>query len=508
MATHAPTSETSSLRNRLSHFFYDEEVPYGLACVRIIMPLVLLIPTLERLPYVRELYSSDGAPASLFNTFGLPVLWPALPATVVVAAYGALIFCLLASSAGWFTRFSLTASTILYIFFTMTDAVSTVTKYTVIATHVLLLLSMSQCGAIWSFDAWRKGIHRNTWPGEHSVDWPRSAAWPRRLMQIMIGVVYFGAAITKMHTPAYFNGDQMIFWMLSNWNFSNPIGELLTLAPTVIVVFAYIAIVWEVLFLFVGWSGWGRVAMLSLGVIFHLMTTLVLGLYVFPMVTITIYLSFLNEHDVRRIARFVRRVRRRFQGAKRAAATPGLVQFRAPEWARLPSGAVFSLGLLGIMAVGVQLEYLADPYGMRRPEGPYPLRELDREHVQQMLRPTEALRESDKFYAMDLGTTQIGGFLIDRRREFTQGERVIIEISLNPPHEDMWVECNLHDANDRMVDRVGQIVPREYSRAYANYTFGTAVEPGQYFIVLKSSGQEITRREITVHPPRISAVAN
>jgi len=506
MATLTPT-KNASLPSQIREFFYKEEVPYGPALVRIVMPLVLLVPTLQRWPFVRELYSADGSPAPLWETFGHPGMLPELPGSVAVAAYCAMIFFLIASSVGWFTRLSLVASLVLYTFFTMTDALGTVTKYTVIASHVLLLLSLSRCGAIWSVDAWLAGIRRNSWPGEPSVNWPQSAIWPRRLLQILIGVTYLGAAITKMHTPAFFGGDQLIFWMLSNWNFSNPVGEYLTLLPTLLVLFAYIAIIWEVLFLFLCWRGWGRVAMLSLGVTFHLMTTLILGLYIFPMVTITVYLSFVNEQDVARFARLGRRLRRRLRSAKPVAA-PIVSRFRVPEWARLPAPAAFGLGLLGVIALGVQVEYLSDPYGLRRSEGPYALQEIDSDLVREMLKPADALREQDKFYAMDIGTTQVGGFLVDHRREFTQGERAIVEISLNTPHEDLWVECNLHDAENRTVDRVGQVVPREFSRAYANYTFTTAIEPGEYYIVLKSSGQEITRRKLVLHPVRVSAVAN
>lgn len=508
MATYAPSADDLSLRQRIGQFFFDEEVPYGLAVVRIVMPLVLLFPTLERLPFMRELYSSDGAPASLWETFGRPDVWPVLPGTVAVALYCAMIFFLLASSAGWFSRISLIASTVLYTYFTMTDAVSTVTKYTVIASHILLLLSLSNCGAVWSLDAWRKGIRRNSWPGTPAVARPKFPAWQRRLMQILVGVIYFGAAITKMHTPSYFNGDQLIFWMLSNWNFANPVGEYLTLVPALLVMFAYVAIVWEILFLFACWRGWGRRIMLTLGVMFHLMTTLTLGLYVFPMVAITIYFCFLNEQDVRHIAWYARRVGRKFGHAPHRPTLPTGIPHRLPEWAQLPAPAAFALCMLGSVAMGVQLEHLADPYGMRRPDGPYTLRELDRNQVQAMLQPTESLREADKFYAMDVGTTQVGGFLVDHRSEFTQGERVIIEISLNSPHEDMWVECNLHDAENRMIDRVGQVVPREFNRAYANYMLANSVEPGEYFIVLKSGGEEVARRKIVLHPARMAAVAN
>ncbi|GIT28627.1 MAG: hypothetical protein Ct9H300mP1_06730 [Planctomycetaceae bacterium] len=46
-------------------------------------------------------------------------------------------------------------------------------------------------------------------------------AWPRRLMQLLIGLIYLGAAITKIHTPTFFSGDQLRFWLMTDVNNSN-----------------------------------------------------------------------------------------------------------------------------------------------------------------------------------------------------------------------------------------------------------------------------------------------
>src|SRR5690606_7792596 len=94
---------------------------------------------------------------------------------------------------------------------------------------------------------------------------PRFPVWPRRLVQILVGVVYFGAAMTKIHTSSYFNGDQMLFWMLTHVNGRHPVGEWLAIYPALLVVGAYIAIVWEILFLFLAWRGPGRVVMIAMG---------------------------------------------------------------------------------------------------------------------------------------------------------------------------------------------------------------------------------------------------
>lgn len=510
MTTIHRTSDVDGLRDRIRRFFYAPEVPYGLAVVRILLPLALLGAMGPRWFHARELYSTDGATTPLWITYGYAKMLPELPGTVVVALFSALILFLVTSSLGWCTRLSLIASTILYTYFNMVDAVSTITKYSVIGTHGLLLLSLSQCGAVWSVDSWLKGRRRRTdpWPGVPTLDQPASPAWPRRLMQLLIGIVYFGAAITKMHTPEYFSGDQLQTWMITNVNFHHPLGEYLALHPALLVVFAYVTIVWEIVFVFLAWRGWGRRLILAFGACFHVMTTLTLGLYIFPMVCLSLYFSFLNEDDVRGIARTLRRWKRRFGWTRsgwatnrRARDVSGGLTISARPLLRTHSMTAFGCVVCAAAAVGVAVEYQMDPYGERRPEGPYELRELDADSVHKLLGPSKRLQEIDKFASFHVGTVMVGGILANRRREFHQGQTLTAQCALNTPHEDMWVECNLHDAKDRLILRAGKVIPREMLRCNFYYKLPDALDDGAYDLVLLSGGREVMRRRISVQAP-------
>ncbi|MCA9068825.1 MAG: HTTM domain-containing protein, partial [Planctomycetaceae bacterium] len=227
MSTDSPLRQEPRLSQRISDFFYREEVPFPLALVRIVMPLVLLSVMLPRWSRARELYSADGAPCPIAFVYGWADFLPNFSGEIVIVMHTVLLLALVASSLGWCTRLSLGISTVLYVYLNMQDSVSTMTKYSVIASHVMLLLTLSHCGAVWSVDSWLAGYRRrkNRTPGERSIDWPKFPVWPQRLIQLMIGLVYFGAAITKMHTPEFFSGDQMTYWMLSHVNFANPGGE-------------------------------------------------------------------------------------------------------------------------------------------------------------------------------------------------------------------------------------------------------------------------------------------
>ena len=286
------------LRERLNDFFFAEETPFGLAIVRILISIACLLVTVPRWIYTRELYSLDGAPSPLADGYGFFNFLPIPSGGMAVALMTILSFACFTACIGWCTRISMMIAAVLYTYLNLLDSLSTMTKYSVITSHVLFLLSVSQCGAVWSVDSWLRRRRLGLPRPRSLTDYPKFAAWPRRLTQVLIGAVYFGASLTKMHTPAYFSGDQLLHWMMTNVNNANPVGEWMTLFPQSLVLFAYIGIVWEVLFVFSSWSGWGRICMLSLGVLFHVMTTLTLGLYLFPITCISIYFSFLNSDDV------------------------------------------------------------------------------------------------------------------------------------------------------------------------------------------------------------------
>lgn len=494
-------SSVSNKSHNVSRFFFDEEVPFGLAIVRILLPLILLLDMVPRWFHARELYSLDGAAAPLAINYGYANFLPTPSGVVAVALASVLLLTLISASIGWCTRVSLVLATVLYTYLTLLDCLGTMTKYTVIASHGLLLLTMSDCGSLWSIDAILKHRRENgsmlqSLPG---AGHRRSAAWPRRLMQLLIGLVYLGAAFTKMHTPAFFSSDQMRQWMLTNVNSANPIGEWVSFYPGTLVVSAYITIVWEVLFVFIAWRGWGRFWMLLLGVLFHLGTALLLGLHIFPLVCCSIYFCFFNERDAQSIGRRLRRISRRgsrwaFAVRQATVRIPSLVPGRRP----LTANVVFGLCVPAVALAGVGAEYQLDPLHDRDASGRLALVELDPEVVKPMLRPSERIRESDKFLSFDLGSEMFGDVLVNHRDSFQYGERVLAQCTLTPPHEDMWIECNLHDSENRLIDRVGQVIDRTTLRS--NYVFEMlpALVPGRYFLVVRSGGQEITRRSFTL----------
>jgi hypothetical protein len=489
------TASSSTMRSRIHDFFYTEEPPYSLALVRIALPLVMLTMVLPRWQFARELYSTDGATAPLAIGYGYYHFLPEFSGSVAAALCTLLLFGMFALCVGWWSRLSAALCCVIYTYLSLLDAVSTMTKYSVIVTHLLLLLALSPCGAVWSVDAWLAPRHPDGGPSP-----PRFAAWPRRLMQLLIGFIYFGAAITKINTPEFLSGDQLHFWMLTHINFRHPIGEWLSLYPILIRIAGYVVIVWEMTFLFLVWNRFYRPWVLAAGVLFHLMTVLTLGLMIFPLTCYTCYLSFLEPEDIAQMRSMWRRLSARWPLWEALAArwTGWLASPRDwSAWQRPARAGFVALGAL-VTAGGVALEYHLDLYGERRPEGRYQLKPIAAELAARLLAPPQEIREVDKFFAVDTGTILAGDLLANRRKVFRHGEKLIAQCTLIPPHEDMWVECKIRDPDNRLVDRLGNIVLREQFRANFQYPITSAFAPGTYTLVFESAGREVIRKRIQI----------
>jgi hypothetical protein len=146
----------------------------------------------------------------------------------------------------------------------------------------------------------------------------------------------------------------------------------------------------------------------------------------------------------------------------------------------------------------VEKEY--DIYGHRRPEGRYQLIAIDPERAQQLLAPVSPQRDSDKFFAVDMGTFLASDIVAFRRNSFRQGENVIAQCSLIPPHEDMVIECKIRDSENRIVDKRVEIATREMFRVNLRFPIPEDMRPGEYFLHVETAGRHVLKKKFTVLP--------
>lgn len=499
-----------SIAEKVRRFFFAREVPYGMALVRILLPAVLMVDIVRRWPWAREFYSTDGASAPLATNFGYPGFLPEFSAPVAVALFTALMVFLATASVGWCSRISLIGSTVLYFYFAMLDCLSTINKYSVISVHLLLLLSLSHCGDLWSVDAWLRRRRIRMLDPAASVSDPRSSIWAQRLAQILFGMIYFGAAVTKMHTPEFFSGDQLVYWMMTYINNEHPLGDYLSQYPLLVSISGFITFLWEIVFVFTVWDRRIRWYVLAVGTVFHVMTFFALGLIIFPIVMVGAYLAFLEEADVKAMLKWPL-----VRGMSRWLSVPpqaGNGDDPAPVWRENSrSMAALALTLCLVCPLGACVEHALDHYKMRGPDGPLPLRELTEDEARAWFAPDRLMRQCDKLLAFDLGGTLIGEHLAGYRKEFRQGEQLIAQVTLNPPHEDMWIDCQLCEARPdpgdeaklipgRLIAKIGQPVLRENFRGNFYFMLDESLDPGDYFVRLRSGNEEVSRKHFRLLP--------
>lgn len=498
-------------QQQIRQFFFAEEIPFGFALMRISLSLVLLQGVLARWPYCIELYSTAGTPFSLIENFGFTNFLPPMPPFLTACCMSILVVLLVTSCVGFCTRFSLCGVLFLHTYFAFNDLASSITKFTIIAAHALLLMIVSECGRVWSVDSWLASRRDPTrvWDSDRPA-WALAPIWPQRLLMFLIGIVYLGAAITKLHMPEFLTGEAVAYWIMSNPNYRHFIGEWLSQSPSMLIASAHFTVLWEVLFLFTMWRGIPRYVMFGLGILFHGMSAFTLGEVIFLMVMSTTYMGCLSEREaqfcMKWLSWLIRPIASRISFGRIQLATwlPGRMTRAAPQMHL--AGFLMLLTVYGSIA-GWSISR-SDYFGVRRPEGMYTLPELPREEVARLFRRFEPIREVDKFLAVDVGSIVVGDRLLNRKHDFRYDDELICETSLNPPHDDMYIECNLVGMDQKVINRMGIVVPREHSFAHFKYKLSNGLEPGNYFLVIKSANKEICRREISVEKGLAAPVAN
>lgn len=474
--------KSNSPMQRLHSWFYAETTPYALALVRITFPLFMLIPVVPRGFHVRELYSTDGSPTPFWWSYGYDSMLPIFSPTIATVLYAVMILMLFTAAIGWKTRASLAGLAILITYFSLLDTLGTLTKYTAVSLHVFLLLSLSNCGSVWSVDSWLQLRQTN------KNDVPLSSIWPQRLIQLLIGFVYLGAAATKVHTSGYFDGEQMYYWSVSNLNFPNPLGEWMSLYPSLMVVSGMIAAIWEALFIFLVWQDPGRKLMLFLGLFFHAMTYFLLGLVTFPLLFFSLYCIFLTEEEAKKIGALFARLIPHF---RRTQGKPLL-----PAFASWPALAGL---LLCCSLVAVAAEKKMDVYQKNSNEGPIDLQPIPQEIVDELLRNDIQVPTQDMLYSIDLGTKLLGGFVADPHTTFAVGETITLQTRLIQPHPDLWIEYIVRDPESRVVAREGTLAPRSDAKATFRVPLGEQLVSGEYKIQVQINGTPAGTRSFQIH---------
>lgn len=180
---------------RIADFFDEREPPHSLAAVRILVALVTLfdlsVIALSDLPVWLWAPLAEGGSSPAADPENGPIVYRAIW-SLGLGAYGlwAILFVsLLCFGAGFFTR---TAGFVFVFTYAATAAINDPSDRGIdrAIRIMILILSFSAAGRVWSLDAWRK-------TGSFRGDAAPASAWPRYLVFAQLVVTYAAAGLSK-----------------------------------------------------------------------------------------------------------------------------------------------------------------------------------------------------------------------------------------------------------------------------------------------------------------------
>ncbi len=531
--------------NLMRQFFFAEESPRRLALVRICLGIVLFYDAAAHWPYAVELYSTYGPPLPVFirheplpagngspmttipkfsgpdssamvtlgqaveprqeakpparqtvTTFHPPIPGPTL--AVLLATLQ--LFVLAAVTVGWHTRTSLWLTFTLTLYLGLLDGSTTFAKYSVLALHFLLLLTLSPCHRIWSLDSLR-------FPS--TAEGMAGAAWTRRLMQLQVCHIYLGSALTKLQNPTFVSGDLLQFSLLDHDWGGRWLGMWLATQPHVVVLASLLVLLIELLFPFLVWVPALRIPMLFAAAMLHLGVWLTLNVGIFSPLMYSCLIVFLTDKDLDWLAPFARRMTRGLASDLRlvfrprttslsdiTAAGPGGALTRShSSWKRIISYVLTAAAVIGL---GMAWQVLEDPYGaFGRREMPG-LKLLSRADVDQML--TQRLPPYGHYlHHVRLGSRVSGHQAFGNTYQFRHGQRVYVVVQFNQ-HPKLKLEGLLIDPNGNEVARYTHTVEPNFGYAIDGFELTTPLTPGSYTIILQADGFQVGLRNFELLP--------
>lgn len=512
-------------------FFFAPESPRPLALVRLVLGFVLLCDTVFHWRYAVELYSTFGPAMPIFLQQGeadskspsssdlaapkrilqAKALFPRLipPPRLALGAHTLLIFAFASVMVGWRTCTSLATAFLLTLWLAPLDVPGTFGKHYVIAIHMLLLLGFSCCGWAWSIDA----LPARHMANRGRVDYCRlSCACPRRLIQILVCTVYAGAAITKIKTPSFVNGDLLTFSLLDDHWGGGRFAMWLTTVRHVPLLLSHATIAFEILFPVLVWVPRCRLPMLAAAILVHSCMACLLNLGPFSPIMFAALLSFLDERELARLARLVDVF---FRRTKVHGETDGAVASLADRQSeaadaidsdtnrrvpKKPASRLLHLVAVALFVTcGYLVQYFADWYGVFSRRPPEPLAEIAAADFSEMLSRQSPAYE-DYFHSIELGSRFGGNQVFGSSTKFHVGQRAYVLTQMPMPHPAVTLEGLLITPTSpdgvagREVARFTHRLDSAFSYSINGFELTPELPLGIYRIILQAEGFVIAER--------------
>lgn len=445
------------------------ESPRPLAAMRIVLCSVLLLDAIRHWPYCVELYSSAGVimPLPEIADSQLASFSP----TQAVIVHSLYVFFLASAIAGWWTRASLIAAGSILTVLSLIDYPLTLRKDTVISIHLLFLLALTRCDAVWSLD--RRFYRQRGLDMNQPWATPLSPELSRRLMHVLIVSIYWGAAMTKFHMPDFYNGDLLEFSLLDERWGRPVIGHFLSRYPRLLAMLGSVTTMLEVCLPLLLLVPQTRRTGLLLATAFHIGLFLAMRLDGFSPVMLAALMSFLNEADFKLLSPLNRLPRREKAN--------DFVWLRSI--ARRPAnGGLFVIVGTLFATAGLAWQTSTDKYGAFGKRAETDFAQLSNAELVSVT--TDKYPPAHQyFHSISLGVRTANQRAVGKTSGFQPGETVVVVGRLMRPHPDLGVICSLVDQ-----ERVIWTHNRQISEADSNFFLGVnlaaELAPGEYRIRL------------------------
>lgn len=471
--------------------WFADESPRPLAALRIVLGFILLCEAVCRWSYASELYSSAGPPMPVFADGFRP---PAPGPELAVAAQTLLLFAAAGIVAGWQTRLNLLMAALLLTWLGLLDLPGTFKKYSVIEIHLLVLTAWSRPGAVWSVDAWRAG------PGAAV---PLAARWPRRLIQVLICAVYWGAAATKIRLAEFASGDLLEFALLDDLWGGRAAGRWIAGHTTLLQIGAFATLAFEMLFPLLALTARWRRPMLVAAVLFHVMLHSLLHLGTFSWVMLCGLMAFLDERDFRMIERGLRallRRRMRVRESEELSTNDGAtIAHAAPiRPSQRPRSLFLFLCAAGSIAMtGVAMHQGTGAGGSGEMEAREEFREVPKDELDEIL-AAQLPAYPDMVRRLEVGTRIFNSHAVGDTAKVAPGttlHALARFIRRRPAMSATWI---LMDSEGREIGRLTKPLPVEVTHATAAFELPDDTPAGRYRIILQLDGVDAARSQFDV----------
>lgn len=285
-------------------FWFAPTDPLPLALIRIALGTVMTLWALSLFGQLADFFAVDGVTGDAARGrawYAWTVLGAAPPPMLLGAVYLSLVVAAPALALGWHTRAASVVVLVAAVSLTRTDPY-VFNSGDVLLRLICLYVALAPAGAALSLDARRRGARM-------------IPAWPLRLLQLQVSVMYLGAALGKFRGVGWRDGSATGYALRLPELERFPLASALDAWPALVPFTTYATLAVEAALVVLVWPRRTRAPALLVGVTLHLGIELGLRVGFFSVAVMIIYLAFLDPRGRGRVGER--------SAARPARATPG-----------------------------------------------------------------------------------------------------------------------------------------------------------------------------------------